>query len=293
MTPVSYTVNAEWQRLLRHILQYGSQCRPRNMTTKEIIGFQTDVPMSAPVITLKERNLGYKFLTAEAAWIASGDNRVSTIKPYSKMIAQFSDDGYSYFGAYGPKFVDQVSYVVEALVRDPVSRQAVINIWREKPAQTRDVPCTLSFQYFLRQSGTENQYELHCAATMRSSDAWLGWPYDVHNFSALAAFVMILLRKRFADQRVQEKLREEDRVVPEIRLGRLYLTAGSQHLYKRDWEDAQKCLASNEIAFDYKALDPTEFREPEQFIEHLKMLAKRELHYEGDQPSWLAELLSL
>ena len=130
-----------WIDLLREIADSGSQVGPRGKGTLEILAKTTVVDMKMPVVTIPQRNLGYKFMAAEAHWILSGDNRVETIAPYSKQISRFSDDGVRFFGAYGPKVVDQLSYVVDCLVRDEASRQAVMTIWRERPGSTKDVPC--------------------------------------------------------------------------------------------------------------------------------------------------------
>lgn len=130
-----------WIDLLWEIADSGSQVGPRGKGTLEILAKTTVVDMKMPVVTIPQRNLGYKFMAAEAHWILSGDNRVETIAPYSKQISRFSDDGVRFFGAYGPKVVDQLSYVVDCLVRDEASRQAVMTIWRERPGSTKDVPC--------------------------------------------------------------------------------------------------------------------------------------------------------
>ena len=57
----------------------------------------------------------------------------------------------------------------------------IINIWRENPRSSKDIPCTLSLQFFLREAS--DQLWLHTIATMRSNDAWLGVPYDTFNFN--------------------------------------------------------------------------------------------------------------
>ena len=214
----------EWMTALAQILSHGKPVNPRGMACREIIGMRTCIDMTQPVMCIEERNLGYRFMAAEAAWILSGDNRVKTIAPYSKAISQFSDDKVTFFGAYGPKIRDQVRYVVAQLIKDPDTRQAVINIWRENPPITKDVPCTLSAQFLIR----DNQ--LHVLDTMRSSDIWLGWPYDVFNFSMLARYVILYIRQ-LTGKRYQ--------------LGNLYLTAGSAHLYATDEDDA------NDLMIDY------------------------------------------
>lgn len=229
----SITTTAIWKSALGELMHFGRPVSPlspgaswRGKANREVMGMRTIIPMSAPVVLSPARKLGFKFLVAEAAWICSGDNRVSTISPYAKAIASMSDDGQRFFGAYGPKFIDQLSFVVETLLRDPASRQAVISIWREQPRQTKDTPCTLSWQFLIRDG------KLHCVATMRSSDIWMGWVYDVFNFSMAAAVVALELRQQWRG--LQD--------APNLQLGNLYLTAGSQHLYDADTEGAMQAL---------------------------------------------------
>ena len=198
---------------------------------RELLCHTTKIDMNRPILLNKARQLGYKFMAAEAAWILSGDNKVMTIEPYSKRIVQFSDDGYTFFGAYGPKVIDQIPYILDTLRHDMNSRQAVISIWREQPRKTKDVPCTTTLQFLIRPCNTDDHQGdyLDCVATMRSSDAWLGWPYDVFNFSMISRYIGLFLQMQY----------------PHLRLGTLYLTAGSQHLYARDVHNAADCVYQN------------------------------------------------
>jgi hypothetical protein len=111
------TTNMNWQGLLDVIMTSGIETSPRGKKTKELMGFKSMIDMNQPVITIKERGLGYKFMAAEAAWIMSGDNRVSTIAQFSKQISNFSDDGILFFGAYGPRIRDQLGHVTSSLTR--------------------------------------------------------------------------------------------------------------------------------------------------------------------------------
>lgn len=227
----SRSVNTVWLNLLADIFNKGSNCTPRGKPTRELLGHQTRINMAYPILTEPTRKLGYRFQAAEAAWILSGDNRVSTIAPYSKAISNFSDDGFMFFGAYGPKIVDQLPYVARALTDDADSRQAVLTIWRQSPPKVRDIPCTVSLQWLIRGE------KLHCLASMRSSDAWLGWPYDVFNFSMVSLYLLNLLQTIFKESELFQRLE----------LGDLILTAGSQHLYQEQWEGALKAIE----AWDY------------------------------------------
>jgi thymidylate synthase len=223
LDPNPLSASSVWKKTLKALITQPVVASPRGMPIMEIVGHRTRINMSQPVVNNPARNLGFKFMAAEAHWILTGDNRVSTIEPYSKAIKNFSDNGKTFFGSYGPKILDQMTYVIEKLLKDPHSRQAVINIWRENPPETKDVPCTLSLQFLYR------DHELHCIANMRSSDIWLGWPYDVFNFSMISAGVLTVL-KDASDNFLCGNL------------GYLTLNAGSQHLYVSNEAAAQDCI---------------------------------------------------
>jgi thymidylate synthase len=256
------TADKAWAATLHDLFHRGEDASPRGRRTKEILCRQSQWPMASPVVRNPARKLGYRFMAGEAAWIAGGDNRVETIAPYSKTIRDFSDDGHTFAGAYGPKFVDQVGYVARCLREDKDTRQAVMTIWRERPGPSADIPCTVALQWFMRGG------ELHCSATMRSSDAWLGVPYDVVNFSVLSAYVAILTGY--------------------LRLGTLFLTCGSQHLYESNWEDAHRALSRDVVAVPPVApADLAPFAKPSDLIAHLWALAHRE-----KTTGWMAEIVS-
>lgn len=211
-----------WLEAIADILTTGDSVAPRGQETKEILQRTIEVDMRQPVLTIPKRKLSYQFMAAEAYWILSGDNRVATIAPYNKHISQFSDDGETFFGAYGPKIVTQMDYILAKLTSDKDSRQAGLTIWRECPPETKDVPCTVAIFFNIRNG------KLNCHVFMRSSDVWLGVPYDVFNFSMLSHMVCCLLNNG------------EKKVEP----GTLYLTAASSHLYERNFEAAQECLGA-------------------------------------------------
>jgi thymidylate synthase len=248
--------NDEWMRVITSIMRYGIGSMPRGKETKEVIGFVSFWDMTMPVISIRERKLGYRFMPAEAAWILSGMNTVADIAPYSKVISTFSDDGHFFFGAYGPKIREQLPYVIRQLKDDWFTRQAVINIWRESPMRSRDIPCTISLQFLVRDK------KLHCVATMRSSDAWLGIPYDVFNFSMISTYLLLLLRENFH--------------FSDLTLGTLQITAGSQHLYQDNWDAVERILNEPSSSFEVKPISTNEFESPQTLIDHLWAVAKQQ-----------------
>lgn len=261
-----FSADIAWLRLLNDVIKQGQEASPRGKNTLELLSSLTVVDMTRPVVTIAERKLGYRFMCAEAAWIMSGDNRVETISPYSKAISNFSDDGKIFFGAYGPKFKEQVEYVVSSLRKDPTTRQAVFNIWRENPPEnTKDFPCTLSCQLMIRDG------HLDSFVTMRSNDVWLGTCYDIFNACMWSAYVLLEIK------------------MPEIKLGHLFHTATSRHLYESNYEQAKICLDKMTIGFQYTPFDPYEFSFGWELTKHLESLAKKE----AVSHAWLKELSNL
>lgn len=201
----------------------GKSCAPRGKPTREVLHKTCVVDMREPVVMVPRRHLSYTFMAAEAYWILSGDDRVATIAPYLPRLAEFSDDGETFYGAYGPRIAAQLDYVVAKLRQDPDTRQAGLTIWRENPPATKDVPCTVAIFFSIRED------LLNAHVFMRSSDVWLGLPYDVFNFSVLAHLVCARLNEGVNDV-----------VAP----GTLHLTAASCHLYEANVEDATLCTFS-------------------------------------------------
>lgn len=215
--------NLTWLEVIESTLTNGIFRSPRGMPTLETIHRTIQVNMRRPVLTVKARKLSYTFMLAEAHWILSGSDRVSDIAPYNTNIAKFSDDGQIFAGAYGPKIHSQIASVLKKLIDDPDTRQACINIWRENPLPSKDIPCTMSIVFQIRDN------KLHCSVFMRSSDIWLGLPYDVFNFSMLSHWVCALINESNIHGSI-------------VSPGILSLTAASSHLYKINFTEANKVL---------------------------------------------------
>jgi thymidylate synthase len=102
--------------------------------------------------------------------------------------------------------------------------------------------------------------ELHCFANMRSSDVWLGVPYDWVNFSAISAYILLCLKML-------------DIKFDHVSLGNLYFYAASQHLYAENYENARRISEEPTQLFTVKDLNLDEFTFPGAFTAHLKAIA--------------------
>ena len=233
-------------------------CKPRGLKITEKLNNSWIIDMDDPIITLPERKLSYSFMFGEAAWMLEGRNDVESVSKYVDGVKRFSDDGVTFFGAYGPKIITQTSYVVDTLIKDNDSRQGVLNIWRENPRSSKDIPCTLSLQFFLREA-SDNLW-LHTVATMRSNDAWLGTPYDTFNFSAISFYIAYCLNFRGL----------------KCKLGSLNIQAGSRHIYENDFKKLDTIFNSNyhdESELSFNSLIEKYKDSPKKFISNLREAA--------------------
>ena len=233
MANVTNHANLAWVIELLGVLESGNDVAPRGQLTKELLQQTSVIDMRRPVVTLPERHLSTKFLGGEAYWILSGDNRVETIEPYNKHIVNYSDDGKTFFGAYGPRILSQLDYVIDKLKSDADTRQAVLTIWRENPPETKDVPCTVAVHFMIR------DHKLNCHVYMRSNDLWLGFPYDVFNFSMLSHLVCC---------RLNAFVVENGGVI--IEPGTLYHTASSRHIYGQHFEQVRQLVGQYTKQYD-------------------------------------------
>lgn len=124
--------------------------------------------------------------------------------------SSFADNG-RLGGAYGPRVWRQLPAVASKLEADPDTRQAVVTIWsgadRELAVPSHDVPCTLALQFRVRHQ------TLRMTVLMRSSDVWLGVPYDWWQFTRLQMTMAWALG---------------------LSPGTFTFFAGSMHLYEQD-----------------------------------------------------------
>lgn len=205
------SIDTVWLALVADLLASQHEASPRGQLTREYLAAQLQFDAQLPLLSVPARRLNYRFAAAEALWMILGRRDVAPLARVNPKMSQFSDDGATLAGAYGPRFREQLGYALGCLASDDDTRQAVVEIWRPSPAPSRDVPCTLSWQ-FLNRGGA-----LHLIATMRSSDAWLGVPYDAFSFACVLQFVAGLAG---------------------LGPGRVVMNLGSSHLYARDFKDA-------------------------------------------------------
>lgn len=199
----------------------------RNGPMREIVGWQFSIPGSSNWLSNERRALSPGYAAAETLWYLSGSSDVTMIAAYAPKYRRFAESNGHAHGAYGARLSrhEQLENVLHLLTSRRESRQAVCALWYPDelfsseafPNAKRDVPCTLSWQFLLRDES------LHMVATMRSNDVWLGLPYDVFAFTCVQRLLAGTLG---------------------VRVGTYVHQVGSLHLYEKNYEAAQESLRS-------------------------------------------------
>lgn len=247
-------------------------------------------------VTIPERNWNPFLPYAESLWLASGRNDMSYITRYLSHMTDYSDDGISMRGGYGPrlrfyngdnndyavnyddkpkeKYVDQFRYVVDCFKQDVNSRRAVINLDDTNKddfdltgslKNTKDIPCTrlLHFQKDAKDG------KLNLTVFMRSNDfLWGASAVNIFNFTFMQEYFSAILG---------------------FDVGSYYHIANNFHYYE-DKKDMIEALASTkkyrEIPYTYDK----SFASLEEFDSQVKILEEEESNMNDKSYSYRPDL---
>lgn len=215
------TVRSGYPDLVRTVKEEGRKVAPRGHECREVSAMlvvKNPLDFAMPVAC--GRRLNQSVGAVEALQLLGGVSTPVLMTEVTQNFAQFMD-GQAFYGAYGPRIRAQLPEVQRQLEVDPDTRQALLAVWRVDDlwVETRDLPCTVSLHFFLR----DGALELH--THMRSQDAWRGWAYDAFQFTRLQCALADALGAG---------------------LGAYYHRADSFHLYAADY-DAADGLAYSDL----------------------------------------------
>ena len=224
----SNNIASLYYEALNLIMYEGTETHPRGFDCLELSPISMTLTEPWKNILLNpNRKLNVAYAAAEFLWIIYGRDDVDYISRFNSKIADYSDDGKTFFGAYGIPYAQQEEYVLKTLKEDPWSRQAIMTIWRPNPPKTKDIPCTIALHFIRRPLD-----KLNLIVYMRSNDIWLGLPYDIHTFTCIQMYI--------ADQL-------------NIDIGTYTQVDGSLHAYSNDFLKLPKYLHSGvNIKPDYQ-----------------------------------------
>lgn len=211
-------------RLLERVLTEGHKTASRNGDTLELAMTQTTLAQPDLYITTPGRRVSLPAQIAETMWLLAGRNDIEWLSHYLPRARDFSDDGKTWRGGYGPRLrcweggtndVDQMAHVVKLLKDDPTTRRAVLAIYDPSIDSTpgKDIPCN-NWVHLLPRDGV-----LHGHVAIRSNDLFWGW-------SGINAFEWTALLQVVAG-------------LTGLRPGSITFSTSSLHLYERHFDRAQ------------------------------------------------------
>lgn len=206
---------------------------PRNVRGHACVEFAEPVcfRISNPedrLITLEARKWNVFLAYAESLWIATGRNDLSLIGHYLNRLAEYSDDGQTLRGGYGPRLrafdnsttdyhvesvrhvytepfwinspvVDQLQFVLDCFKEDINTRQAIIQFgdpikdcFNDGGTKkiTKDFPCTRTLHFM--KGVTSNT--LNMMVHMRSNDLlWGATGVNIFNYTFMQEYVARIL----------------------------------------------------------------------------------------------------
>ena len=228
--------------LLQHVLDHGAEKADRTGTgTRSVFGWQLrfDLAQGFPLVTTKKLHL--KSIIHELIWFLRGDTNIAYLKENGVSIWDEWADADGELGpVYGKQWrawpkadggtVDQISWVVDEIRRNPDSRRLIVNAWNvgELPKMAL-MPCHAMFQFYVANG------RLSCQLYQRSGDIFLGVPFNIASYALLTHMIA---------------------QVCGLQPGDFVHTLGDAHLYNNHVEQARQQLAREPKALPRLVLNP-------------------------------------
>ncbi len=201
----------QYLNLLKHILTTGADKSDRTGTgTRSVFGYQMrfDLSKGFPLVTTKKVHL--KSIIYELLWFLKGDTNIQYLKENGVRIWDewANEDGElgpvygkqwrSWQGASGES-IDQVSWVVNEIKRNPDSRRLIVSAWNVADlSKMALMPCHNMFQFYTA-PGNNGKLKLSCQLYQRSADVFLGVPFNIASYALLTMMIAQVSDMEYGD----------------------------------------------------------------------------------------------
>lgn len=186
----------QYLELLNKILTEGEKREDRTGTgTISVFGHQMrfNLANGFPLITTKKVHL--RSIIYELLWFLRGDTNIRYLNEHGVTIwDEWADESGNLGPIYGKqwrsfpskdgKTIDQISWVIDEIKRNPDSRRLVVSAWN--PADLAEMalpPCHLLFQFYVANG------KLSCQLYQRSADTFLGVPFNIASYALLTHMI--------------------------------------------------------------------------------------------------------
>jgi thymidylate synthase len=186
----------QYHDLLQHILDKGTEKSDRTGTgTISCFGYQMrfDLAEGFPLVTTKKLHL--RSIIHELLWFLKGETNIAYLKENKVSIwDEWADENGDLGPVYGKQWrrwetadgrvIDQMSWVVNEIKRNPDSRRLVVNAWNAGEIDKMALsPCHCLFQFYVSEG------KLSCQLYQRSADTFLGVPFNIASYALLTMMV--------------------------------------------------------------------------------------------------------
>jgi len=167
------------------------------------INYEIDLRDGFPLLTTKK--IHWKNIVLENLWFLSGDTHIGLLKKHSvKFWDEWADDKGFVPSAYGNfwrrfpttsdgnelLFKDQISFILNEIKKNPMSRRLVVSAWSPGNAHTSDLPpCHCMYIFNVQNDGPNGSPRLNLHLTQRSCDIALGVPYNIAGYSFILSLI--------------------------------------------------------------------------------------------------------
>lgn len=264
-----------YRKLLTEIMEggYEETNKRTGVKIKAVVGahsFKVDCSMFLPIAG--NRRFYPHIAAAETAWQFLATKDPAFILQHApKLWSKFVEDG-ELKTAYGWRWSeafdrDQIALAVRALREDKTNRQVFVQAWDPardglgEPDQPKNIPCPVGFALNVIDDA------LHMSVFVRSSDVFVGLPYDVMVYAltldSLAASIG-------------------------VKPGTLHFTLAHAHIYEPHWEATLESLRGRKSEWHAPQIPlpavPYEriMVDPEAYVAHMKLRSSRATHNKWD-----------
>lgn len=228
--------------LLQNILENGEKREDRTGTgTISIFGHQMRFHLADgfPLITTKKVHL--RSIIYELLWFLRGETNIKYLVENKVSIwNEWADEKGELGPVYGKqwrsfpstdgKTIDQISWVIEEIKKNPNSRRLIVSAWNPGDLDKMALPpCHLLFQFYVSNG------KLSCQLYQRSADTFLGVPFNIASYALLTHMVA---------------------QVTGLGVGDFVHTIGDAHIYLNHLEQVREQLARKPYPLPKLQLNP-------------------------------------
>jgi len=232
----------QYHDLMERVLKHGLEKRDRTRTgTLSVFGHQMrfDLKDGFPLVTTKKLHL--KSIVYELLWFLAGDTNVRWLQEKGVSIwNEWADEEGELGPVYGHqwrswpakdgKAIDQISWVVNEIKRNPDSRRLIVTAWNPADIEKMALPpCHCLFQFYVGNG------RLSCQLYQRSADIFLGVPFNIASYALLTLMMA---------------------QVTNLKPGEFIHTFGDAHLYLNHLDQTREQLSRRPYPLPKMSINP-------------------------------------